>query len=170
MASACRTSFTTARARPGSLTFSSTTIGTSRYFASTAASVGILMPQPRNGNSAGSEPRRLCAAASRPNSQWPRRRRTARLKKYPASARASSSAVRFAIGPVRFVVRSSVRSWWTTTTPSAERRTSSSRPWAPGPGRCRRPRTYSPARARSRLDARTPAAGACRRKDGTTAR
>ena len=36
-----------------------------------------------------------------------------------------------AIGPEPLVVRSSVSSWWTTTTPSADRWTSSSRPSAP---------------------------------------
>src|SRR5437667_4355376 len=87
--------------------FSSMTMGTSGYRASTSASVGTPIPSPRNGNAS------------------PRR------KRWPASARASSPAVNSATAPRRFVVRSSERSWWTTTTASRERRTSSSSPSAP---------------------------------------
>ena len=61
--------------------------------------------------------RRAPPPASGRRRRWPRNGTRSRRvadslragrKKYPASARASSSAVRFAIGPVRFVVRSSV--------------------------------------------------------------
>ena len=51
--------------------------------------------------------------------------------RYPASTRASSRASSASTAPGRSVVRSSVASWWTTTTPSRDTRTSSSIPSAP---------------------------------------
>ncbi len=56
---------------------------------------------------------------------------SAGVKRHRASTRASSSAVRAETGPLASVVRSSVASWMTTGTPSAERRTSHSKPSAP---------------------------------------
>ena len=50
--------------------------------------------------------------------------RARRLKRQPASTRASSAAVSAATGPDASVVRSSVASWQTTGTPSADRWTS----------------------------------------------
>ena len=53
------------------------------------------------------------------------------VKRKPASTRDSSAAVRAGTGPDASVVRSSVSSWQTTTTPSGDRCTSISSPSAP---------------------------------------
>jgi len=107
-AAAAATSAASASPISGRSTFISMMVGMSGYRRRTSRSLG--MPTP-----------------------WPRKECSPRASRYrnPASARASSSAVRAATGPDRSVVRSSVPSWQTTTTPSADRWTSSSRPSAP---------------------------------------